>query len=252
MGSNHIWNTSSGKSPLKSHLTVSQRLVGIDPLAVLADEGDQAGVGVGLGDVVLDAVRPDVEVDFAGGAADVAEVGVGHLAGAVHDAAHDGDFHALEVAGLGADALGGGLQIEEGAAAARAGDEFGLRDARPGALEDVVGELWRGCGSASVSMLTRSPRPSQSRLPVRNEASSSFERKLLSPRTAVAVVLRIQSGADEPAADLGGQKMAVPAGEGGELLEQRRLPGAEAADQQDCGFTVSDCGFDRTGRQRRS
>ena len=28
MGSNHIWKTSSGKSPLKSHLTVSQRLDG--------------------------------------------------------------------------------------------------------------------------------------------------------------------------------------------------------------------------------
>ena len=26
-GSNHIWNTSSGKSPLRSHFTVSQRLV---------------------------------------------------------------------------------------------------------------------------------------------------------------------------------------------------------------------------------
>jgi hypothetical protein len=26
MGSNHIWKTSSGNSPLKSHLTVSQRL----------------------------------------------------------------------------------------------------------------------------------------------------------------------------------------------------------------------------------
>jgi hypothetical protein len=40
-------------------------------------------------------------------------------------------------------------------------------------------------------------------------------------------------GAEIVRRDLGGQKMAVPAGEGGELLEQRRLPGAEAADQED-------------------
>ena len=114
---------------------------GVDPFSVGADELDEAVVGLGLGDVVLDALLADVEVYLAGGAADVAEVGVGHFAGPVDDAAHDGDFDAFEVSGLGADALGGALEVEEGAAAAGAGDEFGFGDAGAGALEDVVGEL---------------------------------------------------------------------------------------------------------------
>ena len=46
----------------------------------------------------------DVEVDLAGRAADVAEVRVGHFARAVHDAAHDGDLHALEMLGARFDA----------------------------------------------------------------------------------------------------------------------------------------------------
>ena len=98
----------------------------LDPLAVLFDQGDEAGVGLGLGEVVLHTGLADVEVDFARGAADVAEIGVGHFAGAVYDAAHDGELHALEMAGLRADALGGGLEIEKRAAAARAGDELGF------------------------------------------------------------------------------------------------------------------------------
>src|SRR5690606_17245639 len=113
----------------------------IDPFAVLADEGDEAVVGLVLGQVILHAGLADVEIDFSGSAADVAEIGVGHLAGAVYDAAHDGDFDAFEVSGAGADALGGGLQVEEGASAGGAGDEFGLGDAGAGALEDVVGEF---------------------------------------------------------------------------------------------------------------
>ncbi len=49
-------------------------------------------------------------------------------------------------------------------------------------------------------MLSKSPTPSHSRLPVRKLASMSFDRKLLSPCTAVAAVLRIHTGASEPAA----------------------------------------------------
>ena len=107
------------------------------------DQGNQTGVGLGLGEVVLDAVLADVEVDFSGSAADVAEVGVGHFPGAVYDAAHNGELHALEVAGLGADALGRRLEIKERTTTAGTRDKFGLRDASAGALEDVVGELER-------------------------------------------------------------------------------------------------------------
>ena len=93
---------------------------------MLFNEGDKTSVCFSLGDVILNAVFTDVEVDLAGGAADVAKVGVGHFAGAVYDAAHDGELHAFEVAGLGADTLGCRLEIEECAAAGGAGDEFGF------------------------------------------------------------------------------------------------------------------------------
>src|SRR4051812_12047036 len=87
--------------------------LGIGPFSVFFYKRNKSGVGFGLGDVVLDAGLADVEIDLPRGATDVAEIGVGHLAGAVYDAAHDGELHALEVTGLGADALGGRLQIEE-------------------------------------------------------------------------------------------------------------------------------------------
>ena len=91
----------------------------------------------------MNAVLADVEVDFSGSAADVAEVGVGHFPWAIYDAAHNGELHSLEVAGLGADALGRRLEIKERATTAGTRDKFGLRDASAGALEDVVGELER-------------------------------------------------------------------------------------------------------------
>src|SRR6478736_2143992 len=115
--------------------------LGVRPLAVFADQRDQTAIRLGLRNVVLDTVFTHVEVDLARRAADVAEVRVGHLARAVHDAAHDGDLYALEVAGLRADALRGRLQVEQRATAARAGDELGLRDTFAGALQDVVGQL---------------------------------------------------------------------------------------------------------------
>src|SRR6185295_11044751 len=78
---------------------------GLEPLPMLFDQGDQTLVGFGSGDVVLDARLAHVEVDLAGRAADVTEVRIGHFPGAVHDAAHDGELDALEVARLGANAL---------------------------------------------------------------------------------------------------------------------------------------------------
>ena len=78
------------------------------------------------GDAFFYAFFADEEVDFVGRAAHVAEVGVGQLAEAVDDAAHDGDFDAAQVAGGGLDALGGLLEVEEGAATGGAGDELGF------------------------------------------------------------------------------------------------------------------------------
>lgn len=118
----------------------------IKPPAVFFDQVHEALDGFLLGDVELHGGLADVEIDLAGGSADVAEVGIGHLAGAIHNAAHDGDAHAFEVAGGFADLLGGVLQIEERAPTARAGDVVGLEDADAGGLQDVVADAQRLAG----------------------------------------------------------------------------------------------------------
>ena len=82
----------------------------------------------------------DVEVNFSGRAADVAEVGVGHFAGAVDDTTHDRELHSFDVSRLRADELGGRLKVEQGAAATGSGDELGLGGAGAGALKDIIGE----------------------------------------------------------------------------------------------------------------
>src|SRR5205823_3220691 len=92
------------------------------PFAVLSDEIDQPLNCLPLRDVKLDRGLADVEVDLAWRAADVAEIGIGHFAGAVDDAAHDGDFHAFEMLSAGLDAGGDGLQIKQSAATGWASD----------------------------------------------------------------------------------------------------------------------------------
>ena len=113
------------------------------------------------------ACLADVEIDLARRAADVAEIGVGHFAGAVHDAAHDGDLHALEMRGRGFDFRGRGLEIEERAAAARAGHVVGLENAR---RRRPAGCCRRGAapgpGASSPCTRTASPMPSQSSAPM--------------------------------------------------------------------------------------
>lgn len=116
----------------------------VDPFAVTADQVNQAVDGILFGDVEGNWRFADIEVNFVRGAADVAEVGIGHFAGAIDDAAHDGDAHSFEVAGGVADFAGGVLEVEQGAAAAWAGDVVGFKDAGAGGLEDVVGEA-EGC-----------------------------------------------------------------------------------------------------------
>lgn len=100
-----------------------------DPFVVFFDEIDEFIDGLGGGDVEFDGCFADVEVDFAGGAADVSEICVCHFAGSVDDASHDGDADAFEVASGGADFLGGFLEVEECAAAGGAGDVIGFEDA---------------------------------------------------------------------------------------------------------------------------
>src|SRR5262245_14598823 len=101
------------------------RTFGVGPATVAPDEVDEPIHGLGLGDVALDALVTDVEVDAPRAAADVAEVGVGHLSRPVHDAPHDRDLELLQVPQASLDALRRRLQVELRAAAGGAGDEVG-------------------------------------------------------------------------------------------------------------------------------
>ena len=115
--------------------------VRIDPLSVLPDQINYSFVSLFLRDVIAHTGFSNVEIDFSGSSADVAEVCIGHFTRAVYDAAHDGDLHALEVSGLAANTLGGRLQVEQGPTTGRAGHKLRLGDASASALEDVVGEF---------------------------------------------------------------------------------------------------------------
>ena len=89
------------------------------------------------------ACLADVKVDLARRAAHVAEIRVRHFAGAVHDAAHDGDLHALEMLRARLDARGDGLQIEQRPPAARARDVIGLEAAATGGLQNIISQPQR-------------------------------------------------------------------------------------------------------------
>src|SRR5574341_1129971 len=60
------------------------------PLSVCLDQRDQPVVGQGGRYALLDTRLAHVQVDLAGRAADIAEVGIGHFARAIDDTAHDG------------------------------------------------------------------------------------------------------------------------------------------------------------------
>src|SRR5438105_1636258 len=107
----------------------------LDPLAVLLDQPDQAAYSFVSGNALLDALLANEEVDLAGRAAHVAEVGVGKLAQPVDDAAHDGYLHAAQVTRGAFYPLRGLLQVEESAPARWAGHELGLDGTRARRLE---------------------------------------------------------------------------------------------------------------------
>ena len=86
----------------------------------------EAGQGFGGGDVLHHAFLAFVDGDAAGTGADIAVVGIGHLAGAVYDAAHHAYLQSLQVLGGFLYLFQRFLQVEQGASAARAGYVFGL------------------------------------------------------------------------------------------------------------------------------
>ena len=93
-----------------------------------------------LGNVELHRRLADVEIHFPRRAADVAKIGIRHLAWAVYNASHDRDLYALQMHCCGFNACGRGLQIEERPSTGRAGDVVGLENPGASRLEDVVGQ----------------------------------------------------------------------------------------------------------------
>ena len=110
---------------------------------MLADQIFESIDGFCFGNVEFHCGLADVEVHFAGRAADVAEVRIGHFAGTVHDASHDRDLYAFQVQGGCFDFRRRGLQIEQRPSARRARDIISFEDSRAGCLQNVVGQSER-------------------------------------------------------------------------------------------------------------
>ena len=84
---------------------------------MLFDEVNEPFHRLGFGDVEFDRLFADVKVDLSRRASHVTEIRVRHLAGAVHNTAHDRDLHALEMFRARLDPRRHSLQIEQCAAA---------------------------------------------------------------------------------------------------------------------------------------
>src|SRR5438093_13572895 len=107
---------------------------------MLTNKIDQTIDGFGFRDVEFDGRFANVEVDLAGGAAHITEIRVGHFAGTIYDAAHNGDLHSFEVFGAGFDARGHRLQVEQRSATGGASHIVGLERAAAGGLKNVIGQ----------------------------------------------------------------------------------------------------------------
>ena len=101
----------------------------------------EAREGFGGGDVLDDAFLAFVDGDAAGTGADIAVIGISHLAGAVYDAAHHAYLQPLQVLGGFLHFFQGLLQVEQGASAAGTGYVFCLGGAQTHGLEYVKFEL---------------------------------------------------------------------------------------------------------------
>src|SRR5215510_2442510 len=84
----------------------------IDPLTLRFDQLDKLLVGEIKGDVALNALFADVQVDLSWTRPDVTEVGISHLPWPIHNASHNGDLHPGQMAGPRLDALTRRLQVE--------------------------------------------------------------------------------------------------------------------------------------------
>ena len=105
---------------------------------MLANQILQTFYRFGFGNVELHRRLADVQIHLARRAADIPEIGVRHFARAIHDATHDRDLHAFEMRSCLFDSSSRCLEIEQGAAAGRAGDVIGFENARAGCLQNIV------------------------------------------------------------------------------------------------------------------
>src|SRR6516165_9020730 len=93
----------------------------LNPFPVLANQVFESIDGFGFGNIKFHRGLADVEIHFSRRAADVAEIRVGHFAGTVHNATHDGDLYTFQMQGGRFDFRCGGLQIEKSPSAGWAG-----------------------------------------------------------------------------------------------------------------------------------
>ena len=101
----------------------------------------KAVYGFFLRDILDHGCFASVEGHAARSGPHVTIVGVGHLAGTVDYATHDGDLEALHSLGGLLHAAQGALQVKEGAAAAGAGDVLGTGEAQARGLENRQGNV---------------------------------------------------------------------------------------------------------------
>src|SRR5687768_15467496 len=87
--------------------------LGLNPLAMLANQIDEPLYGFTFGNVEFDRRLSNVEVDLARRSSDVAEIRVRHFAGSIHDATHDGDLHPFEMFGARLDPRRDRLQVKQ-------------------------------------------------------------------------------------------------------------------------------------------
>src|SRR5581483_3486965 len=109
------------------------------PAAIRLDERDQLLHAPLLRDIRFDLLAPAIERDLAARLAYIAVIGIGHLAGAVDDAAHHGDADVAAKMGGGRLDLGvDRRQVELGAPAGGTGDELDFGAAQAQRLQNIV------------------------------------------------------------------------------------------------------------------
>mmetsp|Transcript_88113 Transcript_88113/g.247795 ORF Transcript_88113/g.247795 Transcript_88113/m.247795 type:complete len:228 (-) Transcript_88113:1690-2373(-) len=108
---------------------------------MLLDELYERAHSLSGGNSAADAIVTHVKVYLADTAAHVTKVGVCHLTGPVHDAAHDSDADPWQMPCALLDHRSGLLEVEEGTAARGTADEFSFRDAHPRGLQQIEGSF---------------------------------------------------------------------------------------------------------------